>query len=143
MNKIITVCLSLLLSFSLFGCSSSVEGIAEDFKITTDQTSEIFTEKEQMNFIETFKQGFVKEGLQVTLMSISYAGDEQQKMNIDYYKDIHQIDPAKKDVILLNVVFKTGHNNTIEALNPDTEYAWIYLVQMNEDGTLTILENGY
>ena len=143
MKKLVTLCLSLLLCFSLFGCGSSAGGIADDFKITTDQTSEIFTEKEQMAFIEAFKEDFSKDLSGITLMSIGYAKDEEHTHQIDYYKDIYDIDPSKKDVMVLDVTFKTGQFNVPKTLNTNTEYNWTYLVQLQKDGTITVLDRGY
>lgn len=143
MKKLVTLCLSLLLCVSLFGCGPSAGGIADDFKITTDQSSEIFTEKEQMIFIDAFKEDFSKDLSGITLRSMGYAKDEEQTNQINYYKDIYDIDPSKKDVMLLDVTFQTGHFNVPKTLNSNTEYNWSYLVQMKDDGTITVLEHGY
>lgn len=126
----------LLCFVTLCSCGKSVKNVSVDYG-----KSEVYSQQDMDKAIEVIKKEFSSwEGCE--LHSITYAGDELSKKNVDYCNQLHK-DAGFDECIVFESSF---HSPKIAAggFEPDQEYTgWTWYLARKEKGEWTLLTWGY
>lgn len=160
MKKLIAVTITLVLLLAVAGCSdqkndtasdtqqfstdmedmdSSKDKTAGDLEIVEWGSSELYTDDDIQNAVDTVIAYFKTEFKGCTLTKISYPGDDSSDL-FDQWAKEYEADEA----IVLKSSFDVGASGGDGSLNPNTTYDdWQWILVRNNGGMWEVATNGY
>jgi len=135
MKKAISIFLSVLFLLCLCACGGDVSVV----NIGTN-SSQIYSDEELQDAIDTAIDYFRKEFSGCRLTEIDYAGDEK---NRSYMKESNKgMDIT--DIIVLTSSFDVDASGGDGSLNPNSTYKnWLWIMQRENGGTWQHADHGY
>ena len=134
MKKIVCIMLCILLVFSLSACGGDVSEVN-----THNVNSEIYSQEDINDAIDTIKKEFKRNWEGCTLTEIYYAGDDSSKDHQDW-ADRNNAD----EVIVLLSSFDVGAFGGDGSLNPNSTYSdWNWILVRTNGGHWQHVDHGY
>ncbi|MDY4748015.1 MAG: hypothetical protein SO251_04365 [Candidatus Fimisoma sp.] len=134
MKKIVCIMLCILLVFSLSACGGDVSEVN-----THNVNSEIYSQEDINDAIDTIKKEFKRNWEGCTLTEIYYAGDDSSKDHQDW-ADRNNAD----EVIVLLSSFDVDSSGGDGSLNPNSTYSdWNWILVRTKGGKWQHVDHGY
>ena len=134
MKKIVFIMLCILLVFSLSACGGDVSEVN-----THNVNSEIYSQEDINDAIDTIKKEFKRNWEGCTLTEIYYAGDDSSKDHQDW-ADRNNAD----EVIVLLSSFDVDSSGGDGSLNPNSTYSdWNWILVRTNGGKWQHGDHGY
>ena len=134
MKKIVCIMLCILLVFSLSACGGDVSEVN-----THNVISEIYSQEDINDAIDTIKKEFKRNWEGCTLTEIYYAGDDSSKDHQDW-ADRNNAD----EVIVLLSSFDVDSSGGDGSLNPNSTYSdWNWILVRTNGGKWQHVDHGY
>ena len=134
MKKIVFIMLCILLVFSLSACGGDVSEVN-----THNVNSEIYSQEDINDAIDTIKKEFKRNWEGCTLTEIYYAGDDSSKDHQDW-ADRNNAD----EVIVLLSSFDVDSSGGDGSLNPNSTYSdWKWILVRTDGGKWQHVDHGY
>ena len=134
MKKIVCIMLCILLVFSLSACGGDVSEVN-----THNVNSEIYSQEDINDAIDTIKKEFKRNWEGCTLTEIYYAGDDSSKDHQDW-ADRNNAD----EVIVLLSSFDVDSSGGDGSLNPNSTYSdWSWILVRTNGGKWQHVDHGY
>ena len=127
-------------------CAAAAAGLLYVWMITRPVTvdrgaSALYSDEEIDRAVEAVKAKFADmKGCR--LISLSYAGDEKSKEELDYYNRVLQTGGPYTDCIVLNSKFRSPIFGG-GAWEANSLYHWNWILVRTGDGPWTVLTSGY
>lgn len=134
MRRAISIIGGMIIVLSLCACGGNVDNAKTDTGY-----SEIYSEEDILQAIDTITDEFDKEWDGCTLTEIYYAGDEK---SIDY-QDWADRNDADEVIVLLSS-FEVDSSGGDGSLNPNSTYSnWMWILVRTDGGQWQHVDHGY